>query len=119
MDIRNFKIWLIENKIENNDLFDQSLKCYQVEAYKAAYLYSYLGFLDYIRELVLNYKGIPKQFNNKLEKTKDENQIYKMWDRKKDKLKLEDTWESELFNIIKDRKSTRLNSSHVAISYAV
>src|SRR5699024_10910359 len=102
MDIRNFKIWLIENKIENNDLFDQSLKCYQVEAYKAAYLYSYLGFLDYIRELVLNYKGIPKQFNNKLEKTKDENQIYKMWDRKKDKLKLEDTWESELFNIINE-----------------
>src|SRR5699024_5197559 len=40
--------------------------------------------------------------NNKLEKTKDENQIYKMWDRKKDKLKLEDTWESELFNIINE-----------------
>ena len=102
MNIRDFKIWLIENKIENNDLFDQSLKCYQVEAYKAAYLYSYLGFLDYIRELVLNYKGIPKQFNNKLKKNKNENQIYNLWDKIKDKLKLEDSWESELFNIINE-----------------
>lgn len=102
MDIRNFKIWLIQNKNENNDLFDQSLKCYQVEAYKAAYLYSYLGFLDYIRELILNYKGVPKQFNNKLKEKKDEAQIFEMWNKKKDNLKLEDIWENELFSIINE-----------------
>lgn len=102
MDIREFKIWLIQNKNENNDLFDQSLKCYQVEAYKAAYLYSYLGFLGYIQELVLNYKGIPKQYNNKMKEKNDEAKINEMWNKKKEMLKLEDTWENELLSIINE-----------------
>lgn len=60
MDLRNFKIWLVKNNLDDNELFDQSIKCYQIEANKAAYLHSYLGFVDFIKNVIVNYPGIPK-----------------------------------------------------------
>lgn len=48
MEIKKFKQWLIENEYEEDELFVQSIKCFQIEAYKAAYLYSYLALINYI-----------------------------------------------------------------------
>ena len=49
MVVKQFKQWLVGNDLDNNELFNESIKCYQVEAYKAAYLFSYLGFIDYFK----------------------------------------------------------------------
>lgn len=62
MDSKDFKKWLIENDFEENDLFQESLTCYNNKAYKAAYMFSYLAYINYIRLLVIDYKDIPIQF---------------------------------------------------------
>lgn len=51
MDIREFKKWIIENHFEENDLFQEALICYNNRAYKAAYMFSYLAFTNYMRYL--------------------------------------------------------------------
>lgn len=48
MDIREFKKWIIENHFEENDLFQEALICYNNRAYKAAYMFSYLAFTNYM-----------------------------------------------------------------------
>lgn len=72
MDIREFKKWIIENHFEENDLFQEALICYNNRAYKAAYMFSYLAFTNYMRYLIIDYEGIPlqfkKQWNEKLSK---------------------------------------------------
>ena len=32
MDIKQFKKWLIDNELEEDDLFTEALKCYQIVA---------------------------------------------------------------------------------------
>ena len=107
MEIKNFKQWLIENDMEEDELFIQSIKCYQIEAYKAAYLYSYLALINYIKEKVLNYHGIPKPF---LEKNKDkpDEKIESLWKNKIQVLEHEDNWEEETLNLIKEGNSTNI-----------
>lgn len=55
MELREFKHWLIDNDFESNELYQKAIKCYQVEAYKAAYLYTYLANIQYVTDLVLSY----------------------------------------------------------------
>lgn len=62
MDLRAFKEWIIENDFENNELFQESLVCYCNRAYKAAYMFSYLAFIEYLRDIILEYKGVPIKF---------------------------------------------------------
>ena len=57
MDIREFKKWIIENHFEENDLFQEALICYNNRAYKAAYMFSYLAFTNYMRYLIIDYEG--------------------------------------------------------------
>lgn len=54
MDIREFKKWIIENHFEENDLFQEALICYNNRAYKAAYMFSYLAFTNYISFLTVD-----------------------------------------------------------------
>src|ERR1035438_10428223 len=42
-----------------------------------------------------------------------------LWDRKKNELGWNTLYQSKSYDIVTDRKSTRLNSSHLGISYAV
>ena len=65
MDLRAFKEWIIENDFENNELFQESLVCYCNRAYKAAYMFSYLAFIEYLRDIILEYKGVPIKFEEK------------------------------------------------------
>ena len=109
MDIREFKKWIIENHFEENDLFQEALICYNNRAYKAAYMFSYLAFTNYMRYLIIDYEGIPlqfeKQWNEKLSKDNktdcEKNQlITKKWHGIISELQDEDSWDGSLKNII-------------------
>ena len=73
MELREFKKWIIENDFEDNELFKEALVCYCNRAHRAAYMLSYLAFIEYLRDRVLDYKGIPVRFQEKWrnKKTKD------------------------------------------------
>lgn len=43
-----------KKSIECNYLFQESIKCYKIEAYRASLLFSYLGFLTYIKEVIIS-----------------------------------------------------------------
>lgn len=68
MELRDFKKWIIDNDFESNDLFQESLVCYCNQAYKAAYMFSYLAFIEYLRNSIISYKGIPIKFEEKWRK---------------------------------------------------
>lgn len=95
MDIKQFKKWLIDNELEEDDLFTEALKCYQIEAYKAAFLYSYLGFVNFIKEIILNYRGVPEKY-----KEIGGDDAEKKWKRRIQGLDSEDEWEAETINFI-------------------
>ena len=48
----------IKNKFQDSPdckmLFGEAIKCYSIEAYRASLLLSYLGFLTYIKEMIMN-----------------------------------------------------------------
>jgi len=106
MNIKKFRIWLIENMFEDNKLFQESIKCYSVEAYKASFLYSYIGFIDYIKETIINYKGVPRAFEVKCKENKQDSM--EKWKEILKKLDSEDKWEEETFNFIKEGKESNV-----------
>lgn len=107
MELRKFRMWLIDNGLDDNELFNESIKCYQVEAYKAAYLYSYLGYVNYIKNVIIDFSGIPINFRkSKLGKT--DSQIDKSWKKRLEKLDSEDNWETETLNFIKEGMTTNI-----------
>lgn len=103
MYIKEIKLWLVENNLDNNELFSESLKCYSVGANKAAYLYSYLAFLDYIKNVVLSYGTAPKSYEEKF-KENPENK----WKEKIKNLDSDDKWEEETLNFIKEGTDTNV-----------
>lgn len=96
MEVREFKNWLNNNNLDNNELFQESIKCYQVEAYKAAYMYSYLATLRYINEIIVRFKGIPKNFK----KGKDEELRNSRWRSQLLSMQDENKWEQETFDLV-------------------
>ncbi len=109
MYLKEFQKWIIENDFEENDLFQESLTCYNNRAYKAAYMFSYLAFINYMRLLVIDYKGIPlqfeKQWSEKLKNTNNSDDekkrlITKKWQDVILNLRDEDKWDDALKNII-------------------
>jgi hypothetical protein len=101
MNLKNFKKWLIDNELESNDLFEESLKCYSIEAFKAAYLYSYLGFMDLIKKTIIDYPRVPNAFSQKhLSKTQDE--VYDLWRKQLIGINSQDAWEDNIFKIINE-----------------
>lgn len=60
----NFETWLFSQRLDRDAevLFDESINCYKASAYKAALMFSYLGFLLVIKNRILNSEapqGIP------------------------------------------------------------
>lgn len=113
MDLRAFKEWIIENDFENNELFQESLVCYCNRAYKAAYMFSYLAFIEYLRDIILEYKGVPIKFEEKWrEKFEKKNDgkgdaerkkiIGDEWNKIRNDLTNEDDWDKALKNIINE-----------------
>lgn len=107
MEIKKFKQWLIENEYEEDELFVQSIKCFQIEAYKAAYLYSYLALINYIKEIIIGYHGIPIPFLEKI-KGKTDNDKKAIWKKKINDLNLDDKWEENTWNFINEGKETNI-----------
>lgn len=105
MDIKYFKMWLVDNRMDDNDLFMQSLKCYQVEAYKASFQYSYLGLVDHIRQLIINYGDVPKQFAIK---KSGHAGIEGLWKNTIKPLDSEDKWEEAVLNFINEGTLTNI-----------
>lgn len=87
--------------------FVQSIKCFQIEAYKAAYLYSYLALINYIKEIIIGYHGIPIPFLEKI-KGKTDNDKKAIWKKKINDLNLDDKWEENTWNFINEGKETNI-----------
>lgn len=107
MELKRFKEWLVKNDLDENELFAQSVKCYQFEAYKAAYLYSYLGYMDYIKNTIINYEGIPKTIVES-NAGKSEAEIDRYWKKRLQALNSEESWEPETMNFIKQRSEVNI-----------
>ncbi len=108
MKKHEFEKWLLDNGFGENDLFNESLVCYNNRAYRAAYMFSYLGYADYIRNQVIEYRGVPVRYEDKMEnKTKkkgNELKEYarKEWKKVKERLTNEDNWDEEFKDLINE-----------------
>ena len=104
MEVKKFRTWLIDNNLES-DLFLEAIKCYQVDAYKAAFFYSYLGFIEFIKEVIISHKGVPQKF---AEKNKEKGDIENLWRERIKRLDSEDNWEEETLNFINEDTKTNI-----------
>lgn len=86
MNVKDFKNWLLENELEENDLFVESLICYNNRAYRAAFMLSYLGIAEYIRRAIIEYNNVPLKFTEKIiseikkEKSEQKTSFYRFVD---------------------------------------
>lgn len=103
MDIKEFKKWLIDNEEDQNELYVESIKCFQVESYKASFLFSYLALMNYIRNLILTYRGVPKRF-----KKEDTDDRKRKWIRRVNNVINDNIWEEEVFNFINEGDATNI-----------
>ncbi|MFR9276225.1 MULTISPECIES: hypothetical protein [Peptoniphilaceae] len=104
MDAKNFKIWLTENDMDNNELFRESLKCYSINANRASYLLSYLGFLDYIKNLIIQFDGVPNSYK---EESSDECAQSK-WKKRKENLYIDSKWEEQVIGYILENDKSNI-----------
>lgn len=103
MEVREFKKWLIDNGFEDDELYQESLKCYQVEAYKAAYIFSYLANHKYIARLAIDYRGTPSNF---MSECPEQHIKEDRWEEKIKSLQNEDEWEQTVNEILIQAKDT-------------
>jgi hypothetical protein len=84
------ELWYIEQGFSQdvNTLFDESVKCYKASAYKAALLFSFLGFQTIIRERILR-------------SVKPDHLHPSNWERIHTNLRNDDKWDSEVIECIK------------------
>lgn len=103
--IKSFKKWLVDNELDEEELFIEAVKCFQIEAYKASYLLSYLGFIKSINSKIIEYKGIPKNFQRLSTNAKDRK--YK-WSEKIKLLKSTDDWDTETIKFIDEKRDNNI-----------
>jgi len=83
-----FEIWYQE-KVTNKDaldLFSESCLCYKIGAYRAAFLMSYLGFQNILKERLLKIENPPQGIPQPL------------WDRTIEDLLKDDKWDEAVFD---------------------
>ncbi|MGG4392112.1 hypothetical protein COK01_24810 [Priestia megaterium] len=81
MELR-FENWIKKQDISEDALilFDESIKCYRVGAYRASFLMSYLGFMKALRDRLLK-SGKPTQIHEaEWEKTRNDLRDDKIWE---------------------------------------
>lgn len=86
-----FEEWVKENLISEDakNLFFESVSCYRIGAYRSAFIMSYIGFQNILRQRILDAKIRPNGIT-------EEN-----WDTICSKLRDEDTWDAEVSNAVK------------------
>jgi len=86
----------IKNKFQDSPdckmLFGEAIKCYSIEAYRASLLLSYLGFLTYIKEMIMN-----SQKPNNIKNSR--------WDNITKELTNENKWEERILTELNNSKS--------------
>ncbi|MFP7293506.1 hypothetical protein [Bacillus safensis] len=82
--------WLQQQKFkeEINNLFEESIICFKASAYRASFLFSFLGFQSVIKERILKAE-MPKGYKEQA------------WNSIQKKLKNEDQWDFEVMESIK------------------
>jgi len=89
-----FEEWLVEQEIdknsEANELFIESITCYKASAYRAALLFSFLGFQTIIKYRIQNSKPA-------------ENYVLGEWDQLKRNLQNDDLWDKVIVESIKNK----------------
>lgn len=88
-----FSDWLDNQEMEDEakDLFAESVKCYKASAYRAALLFSYLGFQTVIKHRMLSSKT-PEGYQDS------------QWGHIQKELQKDDTWEKNIIKVIRDKK---------------
>lgn len=84
--------------IDSKSLFDESLLCYKIKAFRASLLFSYLGFLTIIKEIIISSKK-PEL----IEQTR--------WDKIIFDLNIEDKWEKRVYDELINSGSPIFNIS--------
>lgn len=97
MDLRDFRKWLLEKKLQEDELFIESINCYNTKAYRASYLFSYLAFLRKITNDVLKYNGIPEKYCPFIS---DETEREKKWIKEIEHLNNDNKWEDKIFELM-------------------
>ncbi|MBO0586472.1 hypothetical protein [Sporosarcina sp. E16_8] len=80
--------------IENKNLFEESITCYKASAYKAALLFSFLGFQQIIKERILNAER-PDYYQEQV------------WESIKRDLRKEEAWDTAVNEAIKKRDDNK------------
>ena len=97
--IQNFITEKLEKlSTDPKNLFNEAILCYKVEAYRASLLFSYLGYLTIIKELIIASK-------------KPDNILQSRWDNIIKQLNDEDQWEQRVFNELVNSSTPIFNIS--------
>lgn len=93
-----FEEWLDEQEIdiEANDLFKESIICYKASAYRAALLFSFLGFQTIIKHRVINSKPAKDYSEGE-------------WNHLKKELRNDDKWDKLIIDAIQSKKKPIFN----------
>jgi hypothetical protein len=95
------KNWLkvkFKNSVDTNTLFEESIMCYNVNAFRASLLFSYLGFLTHIKESIIS-SNKPSHIEQG------------RWDNILNKLFNEDLWEKRVYEELVNSSSSIFNFS--------
>ncbi|MBY6052780.1 hypothetical protein [Cytobacillus firmus] len=93
-----FEEWLIDQEIGigANDLFEESIICYKASAYRAALLFSFLGFQTIIKQRIINSKPANDYQDGE-------------WNQLKKDLLNDDKWDKLIIEIIQNKKKPIFN----------
>lgn len=98
-DIENWIDERIKDYSEDSyNLFKESILCYNIKAYRASFLFSYLGFFKYIKEL-LNKSKKPTAI------------VQTRWDSIIRNIKIEEKWEEEILTALNNSSNPIFNIS--------
>lgn len=86
-----FEEWVKENSIpeDSKNLFFESVSCYRIGAYRSAFIMSYIGFQNILKQRILDAKIRPSGITEG------------NWNSICSKLRDEDTWDAEVANAVK------------------
>ncbi len=98
----HFETWIKEQHISEEALilFDESIKCYRVGAYRASFLMSYLGFMKSLRDRLLK-SGKPNLIH------------IEEWKKTRNDLRNDKIWEETVIKTIEEKTKPKQGSNEV------
>ncbi|QUW39959.1 hypothetical protein [Bacillus cereus] len=98
----HFETWIKEQHISEEALilFDESIKCYRVGAYRASFLMSYLGFMKSLRDRLLK-SGKPNLIH------------VEEWKKTRNDLRNDKIWEETVLKTIEEKTKPKQGSKEV------